>query len=160
MGDSEPRGASAAKKESCPAAEGIQPRGLALRDQVRRVPGNRLYSGRHLYGRKGIDYSRFKSLASAIPAEFEATDAILDGEIVVLDERGHPQFYELISSRGKPVFASFDLLWLDGEDLRDLPLWQRKSLLEGCLRRPHEGVLYVDHVEQRGEALFSPGVRH
>ena len=45
----------------------------------------------------------------------------LDGEIVCLAAEGRPQFYDLLRHRGDPVFYAFDLLWLDGEDLRPLP---------------------------------------
>ncbi len=57
-------------------------------------------------------------------------------------------------NRGVPIFAAFDILWLDGDDLRDLPLWERKSILEGCLRKPSERVLYVDHIEREGRQLY------
>ena len=83
----------------------------------------------------------------------DADDAIVDGEIVVLDDQGESRFYDLMFNRGTPIFAAFDILWLDGEDLRDLQLWERKSILEGCLR-PSDRVLYVDHIEQHGKALF------
>jgi bifunctional non-homologous end joining protein LigD len=47
-------------------------------------------------------------------------NAILDGEVVCLDSNGVSQFNELMSRKGKPVFYAFDLLWLDGKDLRSL----------------------------------------
>ena len=47
-------------------------------------------------------------------------EAGLDGEIVCIDAEGRPQFYELLRRRGDPVFYVFDLMWLDGEDLREL----------------------------------------
>ena len=57
-------------------------------------------------------------------------------------------------NRGAPIFAAFDILWLGGEDLRDLQLWERKSILEGSLR-PSNRALYVDHVEQHGKHCSS-----
>ena len=106
-----------------------------------------------LVSRNDFDYSRFKNLMVAIPKAIDAGDAIVDGEIVVLDDQGESRFYDLMFNRGTPIFAAFDILWLDGEDLRDLQLWERKSILEGCLRRS-DRVLYVDHIEQHGKALF------
>jgi bifunctional non-homologous end joining protein LigD len=55
-------------------------------------------------------------------------EAVLDGEIVCLDSNGRPQFYDLLRRRSEPVFYAFDLLWLDGEDLRTRPLVDRKRL--------------------------------
>lgn len=54
---------------------------------------------------------------------------MLDGEIVALDSEGRPQFYDLLRRRGAPAFYVFDLLWMDGKDLRSLPLFERKRLL-------------------------------
>ncbi len=107
-----------------------------------------------LVSRNDFDYSRFKDLMQAIPADIDAEDAIIDGEIVVLDDQGESRFYDLMFNHGTPIFAAFDLLWLDGEDLRDLQLWERKSILEGCLRQPLNRVLYVDHIAQHGEKLY------
>jgi ATP-dependent DNA ligase len=45
--------------------------------------------------------------------------AILDGEIVCLDDAGKPQFYELLPRRAEPVFYPFDVLWLGAKDLRE-----------------------------------------
>ena len=59
----------------------------------------------------------------SIAQELDGEDAILDGEIVVLNDEGKSQFYDLMFNRSEPIFAAFDILWLDGEDLRDLPLW-------------------------------------
>jgi bifunctional non-homologous end joining protein LigD len=55
--------------------------------------------------------------------------------------------------RGPFCFYAFDLLWLDGRDLRDRPLFERKSLLRKLLPRPSRSVLYVDHVAN-GTELF------
>ena len=53
------------------------------------------------------------------------------------------------------VFAAFDLLWLDGKDLRDRPLTERKALLRYRLKAESRRVLFVDHIERRGKALFT-----
>ena len=54
----------------------------------------------------------------------------MDGEIVCLDPEGRPQFYNLLRRRGEAFFYAFDLLWLDGRDLRSLPLVERKAEFE------------------------------
>ncbi len=46
----------------------------------------------------------------AIPADIDADDAIIDGEIVVLDQHGESRFYDLMFNRGTPIFAASDLL--------------------------------------------------
>jgi ATP-dependent DNA ligase len=45
-------------------------------------------------------------------------NALIDGEIVCLDQYGRSQFKELMFRRGQPFFYAFDLLWLNGEDLK------------------------------------------
>jgi len=62
-----------------------------------------------------------------------------------------------MGSSVNPVYAAFDLLWLDGEDLRSYPLRERMKLLEGCLRQSPERLLYVNDVEEQGEELFRQG---
>jgi bifunctional non-homologous end joining protein LigD len=85
---------------------------------------------------------RFNDLAARAAAELAVQNAILDGEIVVMG-KGGPQFDALLFRRGAPQFAAFDLLWLDGNDLRRLPYAQRKTALRRLLRRQH-WVSFVD----------------
>jgi bifunctional non-homologous end joining protein LigD len=80
-------------------------------------------------------------------------EVVLDGEIVVLDGTGRPQFYELLRRRGEPVFHAFDVLMLDGRDLRSLPLTERKNILRRVVNK-HPRVLYARHFERNGCDLF------
>ena len=80
-----------------------------------------------LVSRKDATYSRFRELRERMTLEH---DAILDGEIVCLDDQGRSQFYDLMFNRAEAHFYAFDLLWLDGEDLRDRPLVERKATLK------------------------------
>jgi ATP-dependent DNA ligase len=57
-----------------------------------------------------------------------------------------PLFYELMRGRGPFCFYAFDLLWLDGSDLRARPLMERKELLRKLLSRGARALLYVEHV--------------
>ena len=57
-----------------------------------------------------------------------------DSELVCLDERGVSQFYQLLNRKAEPVLYAFDLLWLDGEDLRRLSLIERKQKLRDLIR--------------------------
>src|SRR5690606_14424597 len=105
-------------------------------------------------------------IAAALAA-LAPKDLVLDGELVIPDERGHPVFQRLLKrstvtapreidalARELPaVYFAFDLLSLDGKDLRRLPLLERKALLARVL--PKDGrVRALDHVEREGEALL------
>ena len=57
-------------------------------------------------------------------------------------------------ARGTPYFYAFDLLYLDGVDLRELPLVQRKKRLSKVVPDSPSHLLYLDHVEGQGEELF------
>lgn len=80
-------------------------------------------------------------------------EAVLDGEIVVVNGSGRPQFYELLRRRGEPVFYAFDVLMLDGRDLRSLPLLERKHILRRVVKT-HPRILYARHFERSGCDLF------
>jgi bifunctional non-homologous end joining protein LigD len=86
-------------------------------------------SGRGLFRSKTRNrMKRFEPLAGELARATSVRDAIFDGEIVVMGAGG-PDFDALFSSRGVPAFAAFDLLWLNGKDLRGLPLSRRKAKL-------------------------------
>jgi len=57
-------------------------------------------------------------------------------------------------------FYGFDLLWLDGQDIRDLQLIERKRILWSIIPSNSTSLLYLDHVEDRGEALFELACLH
>ena len=67
------------------------------------------------------------------------TSAVIDGEVVVADEHGRPSFQMLQTQAKLPggwgvVYYAFDLLHLDGKDLKNLPLTERRARLEEVLR--------------------------
>lgn len=103
-----------------------------------------------LVSRRGNAFKRFADLCAVIAAAVPAK-AVIDGEIACLDGDGKPQFYELMRRKMAPTFCAFDLLWLNGRDLRALPLLERKRALRRILRLP---LLFVDHIEARGVDLF------
>lgn len=71
-------------------------------------------------------------LADALAHTIAVRDAILDGEIIVMRDK-QPDFYALMLRRGTPEYAAFDLLWLNGNDLRPLPYKERKRRLRKLL---------------------------
>jgi bifunctional non-homologous end joining protein LigD len=68
-------------------------------------------------------------------------------------------FNDLLFRRRQCVFIAFDLLYLNGKDLRMLPLIERKALLKKLLRRKRSRILYLDHVEDDGRLLFEKIVK-
>ncbi|MDK2833213.1 MAG: ligase 1 [Methanolobus sp.] len=100
-----------------------------------------------LYSRKLEDISSsLPDIAASIRKYVHADSAILDGEAVALDERGHPRAFQDIlrrlrrkyevDSTAKEIPLSiniFDIMYLNGEDLIDLPLIRRRELLESCV---------------------------
>jgi bifunctional non-homologous end joining protein LigD len=104
---------------------------------------------------------------SVLPHYVDAETVILDGEIAVLDEKGRSSFNmiqprisvsdpntiaHLARSTPATIFL-FDVLYLDGYDLRGVPLEQRKSLLKEILE-PTDQIRYSDHFIANGEAML------
>ena len=83
--------------------------------------------------------------------------AVLDGEIACVDDMGRSVFNDLLFRRRECVFFAFDLLFVNGEDLRTLPLIERKGRLKKLLRRKQSRMLYVDHIDDNGLQLFKLG---
>jgi bifunctional non-homologous end joining protein LigD len=113
-----------------------------------------------LYGSDGLDCSRtFASITQALRL-LVARDAILDGEVVVLDERGAADPDELrrdidAGHTDRFLYFVFDLLYVDGFDLRSVPLIDRKRLLERLLSAlPMRRIRFASHVEADGPAVF------
>src|SRR5205823_3576809 len=76
---------------------------------------------------------RFPRIARAL-ARIVVGDAVIDGEVCVLDPQGVPRFELIQQGRvDEAVLFAFDLLRLDGEDLRGRPLEQRRDLLKSVL---------------------------
>ncbi|MDB6013920.1 MAG: dependent ligase, partial [Gammaproteobacteria bacterium] len=111
--------------------------------------------------RKGLDWTaKFESIADAAQ---DLPDCILDGEAVALNAKGEPDFSALQTAlsegRGDAlVFFVFDLLFVDGEDLRSLPLAERKRRLEEMLdsqsRKTTAHIRYLEHLEAAGDAIL------
>lgn len=111
-----------------------------------------------LASRNGLDLlARFPGLAS-MGAGFRSLPVIVDGEICVLDARGHSSFGELQRGDAALTFVAFDLIYAEGRDLRSLPLEERKGKLEALVVAGH-GVLYSKHIEDRGTAFFAVAKR-
>ena len=110
-----------------------------------------------IYSRNGISYNRkFAEISKQL--QHIPHNCILDGEVVVLDANGRPNFqklqrYDSETTKGKLLYYVFDLLHLNGMDTISLPLLERKSLLPDILEGL-ENVLYCDHIEGMGPTLY------
>ena len=112
-----------------------------------------IQDGCEFVSRKGVTYSRFKDLAKVL-SEI-GHEVILDGELVCLDDEGKSLFYDLMFNRAQAHFYAFDILWLDGEDVRGQSTLERKQLLQEVVTDAADRLLYVDHIEEQGEQLFA-----
>lgn len=119
-----------------------------------------------LYSRNGREWTDKLGALAAAAAKLPVTDAWLDGEVVVLMPDGSMSFQALQkffdgTAGGQLVYYLFDLLYLDGEDLRQRSLLERKRRLASVLEgEPKHGVLrYSEHMVGHGEAIFDEACR-
>jgi len=112
-----------------------------------------------LVSRNGNVFRGFAELATWIAEHLQVEDAVLDGEIACVDEAGRPNFRDLLFRQRQCVFIAFDLLYLNGKDVRVLPLLERKAALRKLLRRKRSRILYLDHIESDGCLLFEQSVK-
>ncbi len=108
-----------------------------------------------LYSRNNQPFNDKFALVAQSLKKFPG-NAVLDGEVVVLDNKGHPSFQSLQDypkSKGELVYYIFDILHFDGHDLKKLPLVRRKELLKQILP-PLPHISYSDHIEEEGIEFF------
>ena len=117
-------------------------------------------AGAKVYTRTGLDWTtRFPRLARAA-FELPCKSALLDGEAVVLDARGLSDFAALVAAleardAAAIEFCAFDLLVLDGRDLRDRPLRSRKEKLRKLLSQASGVIRYAQDIRGDGAAVFA-----
>lgn len=110
----------------------------------------------HLYSR---NFQSFDRLYPSLVKELSAisSDALLDGEIVVLDDSGKPSFQLLqnypAEQKGYLAYMVFDILYLNGKNLCLLPLLERKKILKKVLSKGGH-VRYCDHIKKNGIAFY------
>jgi bifunctional non-homologous end joining protein LigD len=113
-------------------------------------------AGIRLITRHGNDFtSRFPLAAAAVTA-LSARSFLLDGEAIVTNDRGLAVFDLIRRKRhgGDAVLIAFDLIELDGEDLRRSPIEHRKRKLAKLARSPHPGIVLNEIFEGDGDILF------
>ena len=114
-----------------------------------------------LFTRRGFDWTERYPWVSESAAALRVTSATIDGEVVCAGKDGLADFARLHSRchDGEAFLYAFDLLECDGEDLRSLPLMERKRRLAKLLKRARKGIRLVEHDEGDGEALFRAACR-
>jgi bifunctional non-homologous end joining protein LigD len=114
-------------------------------------------AGVRLFTRAGNDFSsRFPFIALAV-GKLPVRSCLIDGEAIVCDENGLAVF-ELIRRHGalaSAVLCAFDLLELDGKDLRRQPIEIRKHLLAKLLKGSHLSIVLNEHFEEDGAQVYS-----
>ena len=122
-----------------------------------RIMARRDGAGVRLFTRHGNDFtSRFPLAVTAVGA-LSARSFLLDGEAIVANERGLAVFDLIRHKRhgDDAVLIAFDLIELDGKDLRRTPIEQRKRTLAKLVRRPHAGIVLNEVFEGDGDILFA-----
>ena len=112
--------------------------------------------GVRLLTRNGHDWARrYPAIVEAVN-QLRVRSCLIDGEAVICDENGLAVFERLRDQRGgRNVFLfAFDLLELDGQDLRREPLETRKTTLANLLRGSLPGLHYNEHIADLGDVVF------
>ena len=117
-----------------------------------------------IYSRSGYDWTeQFAPIAKAA-SKLKVREAIIDGEATVLGDTGLPDFQALRRELGnressRLVLHAFDLLYLNGCDLRRAPLLERKQALKRLLQAAPPSLVYVDFLEADGTRVFEQACR-
>jgi bifunctional non-homologous end joining protein LigD len=116
-----------------------------------------------IYTRSGQDWTdKFAGIAADL-TKLKIGSALLDGEIVVLDEHGRSSFQRLQNAlkegRTPLTYYVFDILELDGHDLQQEPLSQRKKVLRKVLKGAPEAIRYSEEVAGQGDKVLAQACR-
>jgi bifunctional non-homologous end joining protein LigD len=121
-----------------------------------RILARRDGRGVRLYTRNNYDFAdRFPQVAQAI-STLPVRSCFIDGEVIVVDERGLSVF-DLLRYRRHDhaaVLCAFDLLEHDGWDFRRRPIEERKATLAKLLSQPNEAIAFNQHYDCAGALLF------
>ena len=121
-----------------------------------RIIAQRDAAGVRLITRNGYDLAARFPLAATAIAALPARSCVVDGEAIAVDDNGLSVF-DLIRCRRQDhavTLCAFDLIELDGEDLRREPIEVRKRTLKGLLRRAHPGIAFNRHFDAEGATVF------
>jgi bifunctional non-homologous end joining protein LigD len=122
-----------------------------------RIMARRDTAGVRLLTRNGHDFTaRFPFAAAAVTA-LPGRSFLIDGEAIVTDDKGLAVFEFVRRARhgGDAVLCAFDLIELEGEDLRRTPIEDRKRRLAKLVRTPHPGIVLNEHSEATARSCFN-----
>src|SRR6516165_1550496 len=110
-----------------------------------------------LYSRPGNDLTRRFPLIVKTLARLRSRSCIIDGEAVCCDDNGRPSFDRIRYRRhdGDVFLYAFDLIELNGDDLRRDPLEVRKATLKSVLAKATPGLRFNEHIEADGPIVFA-----
>jgi len=119
-------------------------------------------SAARVCARSGQDYTRTMApIAKALTA-LPCREAIIDGEVAAPEANGVSRTLAVRRALQRPhmlTYYAFDLLWLDGEDTRELPLIERKRRLEALVRGRAGRLIYVEHLAAgHGQRLYDAAI--
>ena len=131
---------------------------LAARDQARWLPHPCPQTGERVqvWSRRGADFSyQFPGIAEAVRG-LSADEALIDGEAVVLQIDGRSDFHALMTKRGgaEATLVAFDLLRVNGDDLRLRPLEARREALQRLVPNVRHGILFSEALAAEGAVVF------
>ena len=116
-----------------------------------------------VYGlsRNGHDFTARFPLAAAAVTTLPSRSFLIDGEAIVTDDKGLAVFELICRARhgSDAVLRAFDLIELEGEDLRRRPIEDRKRKLAKLVPTPHPGIVLNEHYEGDGEIVFQHACR-
>src|SRR3954467_15277871 len=117
-----------------------------------------------VYSRTGLDWTQQFSSIAASADLLKANSAIVNGEAVVYGSGGLPDFQQLRRELGpkrseRVRYHAFDLLYLDGYDLRRVVYEERKRLLQRLLKDAPETFIYVEALAADGNLIFEKGCK-
>jgi bifunctional non-homologous end joining protein LigD len=113
-----------------------------------------------LVSRNGHVFKGWPQLAEELAHSVRCYSAVLDGEICCLEPDGRSNFQRLMFRRDWPFFYAFDLLSLEGRDVRSLALLARKRLLRSVMPTVESRLRYLDAVKRRGTDLYRVACEH
>jgi bifunctional non-homologous end joining protein LigD len=142
--------------------------GYRIQIHIQTEKGRRKANDRRvkLYTRKSIDWSHRMPGIAADAGCLDVDDAILDGEVVALDKKGLASFADLQAAfqEGKQselTYFAFDILHLNGRNLRGLPFLERKEILTELLRDhdANSAIQISEHLQGRGKKMYAEACR-
>ncbi len=110
---------------------------------------------KYLRSRKRLDLRRFDRLAKKLAGELGLESVIMDGEIISKDETGRPVFDRLMKTAVGSSYVAFDVLFVNGHDLRNLPLSTRRNILRELVPKRSHIIELPVAVRTKGSVMYS-----